>query len=99
MQGTILPGITRKGIMEIAQDCGYEVNDYTLSDTSGFCFFFIIIIIISSTNACWVRACGFRSLFSFSFLLTKNFSYHSRYSITAPKSLELVEIHVVELSV
>jgi hypothetical protein len=40
MQGTILPGITRKGIMEIAQDCGYEVNDYTLSDTSGFCFFF-----------------------------------------------------------
>ena len=42
-----------KAIMEIAQDCGYEVNDYTSSSTSGFCFFFIIII-ISSTNACWV---------------------------------------------
>jgi hypothetical protein len=26
--------------LEAAQDCGYEVNDYTLSATSGFCFFF-----------------------------------------------------------
>lgn len=55
MQGTVLPEITRKGIMEAAQDCGYEVNDYTLSAPSGFVFFIIItIIIISSTNACWV---------------------------------------------
>jgi branched-subunit amino acid aminotransferase/4-amino-4-deoxychorismate lyase len=45
MQGTILPGITRKGIMEIAQDCGYEVNDYTLSDTSGFCFFLLLFLL------------------------------------------------------
>jgi branched-subunit amino acid aminotransferase/4-amino-4-deoxychorismate lyase len=45
MQGTILPGITRKGIMEIAQDCGYEVNDCTLSDTSGFCFFFLLLLL------------------------------------------------------
>jgi branched-subunit amino acid aminotransferase/4-amino-4-deoxychorismate lyase len=45
MQGTILPGITRKGIMEIAQDCGYEVNDYTLSDTSGFCFFLLLLLL------------------------------------------------------
>jgi hypothetical protein len=46
MQGTILPGITRKGIMEIAQDCGYEVNDCTLSDTSGFCFFFLLLLLL-----------------------------------------------------
>ena len=45
MQGTILPGITRKGIMEAAQDCGYEVNDYTLSDTSGFCFFLLLFLL------------------------------------------------------
>jgi len=46
MQGTILPGITRKGIMEAAQDCGYEVNDYSLSATSGFCFLLLLFLLL-----------------------------------------------------